>query len=1022
MNDVSIAQARQRLAQQQDGDAKQFWRSLEEAAGSEAFQKLLAAELPHQMAASIAQAARAGTTRRDFLKLMGAALAMAGLTGCAPQPPRETIVPYVTPPEEVVPGKPLFFATAIKWDGYAIGVLAENHLGRPTKLEGNPDHPASLGGSNPFVQGSVLNLYDPDRAQVITRDGIINTWENFLAELDPRLDALAQEGGAGLRLLTGTVTSPTLASQIGAFLERFPQAQWHQYEPVGHDNAYAGANMAFGRVVQPVYHFDHAQRILSLDADFLYADPGSIRYARDFMDRRRVWQQTEMNRLYVVESTPTITGAKADHRLRAQASQIEEFVRLLARAVEVPFDVEIAGSLDTQQTFWIEAVARDLISNPGESLVIAGESQPPVVHALVHAINQTLGSNGATVTYIEPVDRAGAGSEPVSHLQSLRELSEAMAAGDVNTLIILESNPVLTAPVDFAFADALEQVEFSVQLSYFYDETARRCDWHIPSLHELESWGDARAYDGTATILQPLIAPLYGGRNPLELMALLNASTTQSAYDLVRAFWESYYGELPDPPQANAELFWRTALHDGIVAGSAFAPLDLQPQPFELPPVAAPSGELELNFRPDSTVWDGRFARNAWLQELPKHLTLLTWDNALLISPATAEQLGIATEDLVEVTLQDRTIEAAAWVLPGHADGSVTLSLGYGQPSQELVGDARGFNAYALRTSDAFWVGAGVQLRPLGRTYSLASTQSHAGLAGRDLVRAASLAHFLEEPDFAARGSDAALALGADATGSGAEQGEGPPPSLYPEFPYEGNAWAMEIDLTACIGCNACTIACEVENNIPVVGKEGVRNGREMHWLKVDRYYAGPLDEPETFFQPRPCMHCEKAPCEPVCPVAATVHDSEGLNEMVYNRCVGTRYCSNNCPYKVRRFNFYEYNGEEIPLMQMWRNPDVTVRERGVMEKCTYCVQRINQARIEAEKENRPIRDGEVLTACQQACPTRAITFGNLNDPDSVVAQQKQNPLNYGLLAELGTQPRTTYLAAVLNLNPELQT
>jgi Fe-S-cluster-containing dehydrogenase component len=859
-------------------------------------------------------------------------------------------------------------------------------------------------------------LYDPDRAQVVTRQGQINTWENFLAELTPRLDALEAGGGAGLHLLTGSITSPTLGSQLASLMQRFPQAAWHQYEPVSNDNVHAGMQMAFGQPAQPVYHFERAQRIVSLDADFLFTHPGSIRFARDFIDQRRVWNQPEMNRLYMVESTPTITGAKADHRLAVQASQVELFARVLARTIGVPFEVEIAQNLSEAQMRWIEAAATDLMQNPGSSLVIAGETQPPVVHALAHAINQSLGSFGNTVSYIAPVE-----VQPVAQLESLRALSDAMAAGDVNTLVMIDCNPVLTAPVDFAFAEGLSQVEFCVQMSLHFDETSAYCHWHIPGVHELESWSDGRAYDGTATIIQPLIAPLFQGRSAHEMLAALTGGESRSVYEIVRSTWNGYYNELDSPPQEDAELFWHTALHDGIVPGSAFASLDLAIQATELPAPTTGTGELELNFRPDPNIWDGRFTNNLWLQELPKQLTLLTWDNALLLSPATAERLGIASADTVEVGFRDRALEAAAWIMPGHADEAATLYLGYGRSWEGKASEDLGFNAYALRTADAFWFGAAAVIRKIGGRYPLASIQEHDTLAGRDLLRVGTLAQFQENPTFAKDSHTTAVEVQDSGTGTGVEHEEGPAPSLYPEYEYDGNAWGMEIDLNACIGCNACTIACQIENNIPIVGKEGVLNGREMHWIKVDRYYAGELDDPETHFQPRPCMHCEKAPCEPVCPVAATVHDSEGLNEMVYNRCVGTRYCSNNCPYKVRRFNFFEYSGEEIPLMAMWRNPDVTVRSRGVMEKCTYCVQRINQARIEAEKDDRPIRDGEVLTACQQACPPRAITFGNINDAESQVAQQKESPLNYGMLAELGTQPRTTYLAAVRNPNPELE-
>jgi len=994
--EFTISELRERLAKSHDH--KQFWRSLDEVANTEAFQKSLAPEFPRQMVTEIAEEA-SGATRRDFLKLMGAALAMAGLNGCSPQKPRETIVPYVVQPEEIVPGKPLFYATAINLSGYSIGVLAETHEGRPTKLEGNPEHPASLGGSNPFIRGTVLNLYDPERAQVVTREGQINTWDQFLAEVNPRLEQLAAAGGAGLHILTGTVTSPTVGKQMEAIRARMPQAIWHQYDPVNNDNITAGTKLAFGRSVTPVYHFEKAERIVALDADFLFSQAGSIRYGLDFVDGRRVWEQPQMNRLYVVESTPTITGAKADHRLSMRASQIELVARELAKAVAVPEPIAQGAALSDTQLHWVQIVANDLKANAGKSLVIAGATQPAVVHALTHAINQTLGNIGTTVTFVEPIE-----TEPVLEIESLRQLTQAMAAGKVEMLVIANSNPVLGAPADLGFAPALEKVPLSVQLSFYDDETSDLCDWHLPGLHELESWTDSRAYEGTTTILQPMIAPLFDGISIHTLLAVITGDPVTDPYTIVRAYWDAYYAALPSPSQPNDELFWRTSLHDGFVQGTASPVVDLPLQLNNLPAPVTISEGLELNFRPDTTIWDGQFSNNLWLQELPKHLTLLTWDNALLISPATAEQLGVASYDLVEVTFEGRTLNVAVWIMPGHADNAMTITLGYGRTWKEKVSEGIGFNAYLLRTTDAFWFGAGAEVRKTGQQYRLASVQDSNSMQGRDLVREATLERFQAEPNFATEGEP-----------------EGKPPTFFPAYPYEGYAWGMEIDLTACIGCNACTIACEVENNIPVVGKAGVLNSREMHWIKVDRYYSGDLDQPETYFEPRPCMHCETAPCEVVCPVAATVHDHEGLNQMVYNRCVGTRYCSNNCPYKVRRFNFFDYTGEHIPLMEMWRNPDVTVRARGVMEKCTYCVQRINQARYEAEKADRPIADGEILTACQQACPTKAIVFGNINDPNSLVAKQKQSSLSYSLLGELGTLPRTTYLAEVRNPNPELE-
>ncbi|MEZ4728551.1 MAG: 4Fe-4S dicluster domain-containing protein [Caldilineaceae bacterium] len=821
-----------------------------------------------------------------------------------------------------------------------------------------------------------------------------------------------------------------MGAQLAALREQFPQLRWHQYQPVGLDHVRAGTALAFGRYVNPVYNFAEATRILSLDANFLYTLPGSLTYARQFFDNRRTWLSSEqnasapedvasmMNRLYMVESSPTITGAKADHRLSLRASQVEEFARAVAAALEMNV-ASGATSWTEAQSAWLAAVAGDLMQHRGTSLVIAGEEQPPIVHALAQAMNAQLDNIGRTVIYTEPVE-----VEPTNELESLRELVAAMAAGEVDTLFIVGSNPVYTAPIDFDFATHLTNVDFTVHNSLYYDETSLFCDWHIPQTHYLEAWSDVLAFEGTATIIQPLIAPLFNSRTAHEVLAaLLGEQPLRSAYEIVRQTWDGYYNALAEPAQATSDLFWRTALHDGVVAGTAAPVVEVAldgglAEALRQPP-APPVAGFELIFRPDPSIWDGQFANNAWLQELPKHLTTLTWDNAALIGVGTAERLGLDSEELVELTFQGRTLPAAVFVLPGHPDDSVTLYLGYGRGGVGAISEDLGFNAYALRPSNALNFGIGLELRTTGDTYPLATVQNHYLMEGREHVRAATLEEFRTNPTFAQETTATAHDLTHN-EGVG-EHNEITQPSLYPEYEYDGYAWGMAIDLTACIGCNACTIACMVENNIPTVGKEGVLNSREMHWLKVDRYYAGDdLGNPETYFQPRPCMHCEKAPCEPVCPVGATIHDNEGLNQMVYNRCVGTRYCSHNCPYKVRRFNFLDYN-DEIPLMQMWRNPEVTVRATGVMEKCTYCVQRIQHGRIEAERKNRTIQDGEILTACQAACPTRAIIFGDINDPQSQVAQLKLQPLNYGLLEEIGTQPRTTYLAVVVNPNPELE-
>lgn len=987
---LDLSAVRERLASLK---GREYWRSLEQLAETDTFKEFLHREFP-QGASEWHEA----MSRRNFLKLMGASLALAGLTGCVSQPP-ETILPFVEAPEQLVPGKPLFFATAMQMGGMATGLLVENHMGRPTKVEGNPNHPASLGATDPFSQASILSLYDPDRAKAVMRQSTrISSWDAFAQAFTAELGQLQANGGAGLRILTETITSPTLASQMAGVLELYPNARWHQYEPVSRDTARQGALAAFGEDVQVRYNVEEARVILAIDDDFLASGPGYLQYARRFVERRREGlAATEVNRLYVVESMPSPTGTLADHRLALRAGQMEAFARAVAR--ELGVGVDAPGEAPAGQAEWIAAVARDLQNNRGACLVTAGAQQPAAVHALVHAMNETLGNAGNTVIYTAPVV-----ADPGDQTGSLAELAADMLAGNVQTVVIMGVNPVYSAPGDLNFATALLNVPNRIYWGLYEDETAWLSTWFIPAAHYLESWSDARAFDGTVSIVQPLIRPLCAGCvTAHELVDLIAGQGGRTAYQIVRGFWET------QDLGGNFEEVWQAALHEGLIFGTSLPAVEVSLQPnflANLPPAAEAGAELELVFRPDPSVWDGRFANNGWLQELPKPMTKLTWDNAAMMSLATAERLGVTNSDVVELRYRDRVVEAPVLIVPGHANESVTVYLGYGRQRVGSVGEGLGFSAYALRTSDAPWFGGGLEVRPTGRRYPLAMTQDHFSMEGRHLVRAAPLAQFREDPEFAQH-------LGHD-------PGEGKY-SLYPEYVYDSYAWGMAVDVGACTGCNACVVACQAENNIPVVGKEGVLRAREMHWLRIDTYYAGDdVDSPRIYNQPMMCQHCEKAPCEVVCPVSATVHSSEGLNEMVYNRCVGTRYCSNNCPYKVRRFNFFEYGNKDIPVLQLMHNPDVTVRSRGVMEKCTYCVQRINAARIEAKKENRAIRDGEVVTACQAACPTQAIIFGDINDPDSQVSRFKANPLNYGVLAELNTRPRTSYLAIVKNPNPEI--
>ncbi len=1014
-----------RLRERLSGSGRGYWRSLEELQRTPEFLEFLQREFPER-AAELDERGR-----RDFLKLMGASLALAGLSSACTRQPEEKIVPYVKMPEEIVPGRPLYYATAVLDRGYAKGVLVESHMGRPTKIEGNPEHPASLGGTDVFTQAEILNLYDPDRSQTITNLGEIRAWGAFLAALRSVLEAQRPLRGRGIRILTGCVTSPSLAQQLEEILKELPEAKWHQWEPLGRDNARAGSVLAYGEPLETHHRFENADVIVSLEADFLCHTPAALRDTRAFARRRKVsGRKAEMNRLYVVESAPSLAGSIADHRLPMRSADVEGFARALAAALGLPVSGGQAGPAARS----LDAIANDLRSQRGRALVLAGDSQPPAVHALAHAMNQQLGAFGQTVYCTAPVP-----ARSVDHLASLQELSGDLNAGAVSLLLIVGANPAYDAPAELRFAEAMERAAMRVHVGTHEDETSERCHWHVPQAHSLESWGDARACDGTVTIIQPLIAPLFGGRTPHEVLAAFSARPERSAYDIVRDYWRARLaptaaGKGVDAKLAEAqasaqfEKLWNRALHDGVLAGTAAAEKTVAPRLGDwakAAPAPAAAG-LELVFRPDPSVLDGRHANNGWLQETPKPLTKLTWENAIVMGPKTAQKLGVTQRlasrgrgtdsEVLELSLGGVTIGGPAFVIPGHAEDCVSVGLGYGRGRAGRVGTGIGFDGYRLRSAASPYFVSGVEARRTGARRALASTQEHWSIE--------------QEADKEAKSRHLVRSVSADAYDRDPEAirklGEDPAPglTLYPDVHrYEGHAWGMTIDMNACVGCNACMVACVAENNIPVVGKEMVAFGREMHWIRIDRYYAGDPERPETIetrHQPVLCMQCENAPCEVVCPVAATTHSDEGLNDMVYNRCVGTRYCSNNCPYKVRRFNFFLYNDWTTPTLKMMRNPDVTVRSRGVMEKCTYCVQRINKARIDARNDGRKIDDGEVKTACQQACPAEAIVFGDINDPGSRVSELKKEPRNYGLLTELGTKPRTSYLGNVRNPNPEL--
>jgi MoCo/4Fe-4S cofactor protein with predicted Tat translocation signal len=998
--DLEIARAR--IA---DTKGPEFWRSLEELAGSPEFHEMMHREFPKGASEWLDE-----VSRRGFLKLMGASLALAGMTACTKQP-LEPIVPYVRQPEELVPGRPMFFATAFTLGGYASPVLVESHMYRPTKVEGNDKHPASLGGTDIFAQASILGMYDPDRSQTITNLTEVRTWGGFLAAMRGPLNSQKAIQGAGIRILTQTVSSPTLVDQLHSLLKLYPQAKWHAYEPINRDNVYAGAQMAFGQPVETRYDFSKADVIVSLDADFLYAGfPGNVRYIRDFAKRRDP-EAGHMSRLYVIESTPSSTGVKADHRLPVRASDIESIARALGTLVGVQ-TTETGVKQNNNAVRFLQALAGDLSHRRGLSVVIAGDHQPPVVHAVTHAINQALGNVGQTVFYTDPVN-----ANPINQTDSLKDLLADMYAGKVDMLFILGGNPAYDAPADFGFANALKNtnIPIRVHLGLYQDETAELCHWHINEAHYLEAWGDARAYDGTVSIIQPLIAPLYNGRSIYEFVAgALLGQPEANGYEIIQGYWKTQRSG------ADFDQFWRKSVNEGWIEGSTFAPKPVALKSGSFPASAVIDEKaIEINFRRDPSIYDGRFSNIGWLQEVPKPMTKMTWDNPVMMGPAMAERLGIKAEDMVELELNGKKVEAAVWIQAGHPDDSITTFLGYGRRRAGRVGTGAGFDIYPLRSSATPWFTNGVAIRKTGHTYVLASTQGYQTMDTGDgyhrpLVRTRTLSEYHDDPDFAKEGApeaDETLYFGARG-------------HIFPkgyDYTKEPYAWGMTIDLNACVGCNNCMLACQSENNIPVVGKEQCNHGRHMHWIRIDTYYQGDRDTPKAYFQPVPCMQCETAPCELVCPVGATLHSTEGLNDMIYNRCVGTRYCSNNCPYKVRRFNFLLFQDWETPQLKMMRNPDVTVRSRGVMEKCTYCVQRINHHRIDAERENRKIRDGELQTACQQSCPANAIIFGNINDPNSEVSRLKAENRNYGLLQDLNTRPRTTYLAEIRNPNPELE-
>ncbi len=973
---------------------------------------------------------------------MGASLAFGGMVGCRWE--TEEFAPFTVRPQNRTPGEKQYFASSWELGGVGRPLTVTSIDGRPIKVDGNKQHPFTGGGTDAFDQASILSLYDPDRSEGLTeavgKQSLNRSWEEFDAALGSQIAAHEKTKGAGLAILCGASSSLTRHRLQQLVMARFPQATWCQHEPAFDQRAAEGAKLAFDEPVRSQFDFSRAKVIACFDADPMGSHPAAMNMIREWADRRDPdgdW----MNRVYSFESGMSLSGTNADHRAAVRSVDIPALIARLETLVTAALKTDGSQAdvpkLDVgagKPNRVLAALADDLVRSKGESLLVAGSQQPAEVHARIHRLNDLLGNVGSTISYsIDPF------AESMDAATGFAALVDSMESGNVQTLLVLDSNPAYGHVDSERFVTALAKVDFSVHAGLYRDETSTHCRWHVPTAHYLETWGDCRSWDGTTTLGQPMIAPLFGGRSTPEILSLLTKTGLAESDQLVRKAFLTWATETAKPPRETVRLKneteWRKAVHDGFIDESAFAvrevplvaglndSLPLGELTAAEQPVADDQLEVVLNL--DASVFDGQFANNGWLQETPNPMTKLTWDNAAIMGPATATALGVEHEDVVLLTANGASIELPAFVLPGVAANSIQLALGYGRTAAGHVGGlstddiaAVGVDVSPLIATAGAAVLTNVKITKAGRIHKLATTQDHfaidavgfeaIGARLGELVRTGTLEEYEQHPDFAAH------------------RGPHHPPleSLWEEPKYEGHAWGMSIDLNRCIGCNACTVACQSENNVPIVGQEQVLAGREMSWLRIDRYFAGDVEDPEVAHQPVACHHCENAPCEQVCPVAATVHSDEGLNDMVYNRCVGTRYCANNCPYKVRRFNFFNYNETleqpENVLQKMILNPEVTVRSRGVMEKCTYCVQRIQDTKIDAKNERRAIADGEIQSACQVACPAQAINFGDLNDPESAVAKAHADTRSYGMLAELNVKPRTKYLARIRNPHPWL--
>ncbi|HMG55453.1 MAG TPA: TAT-variant-translocated molybdopterin oxidoreductase, partial [Kofleriaceae bacterium] len=1036
-----------------------YWKSLRELDGKAAFQT---GRTGHEFPPEADKPTVDPLSRRNFFHLMGASMALAGVGACQ-RYEKEEIVPLARRPEDQTPGVTQQYATAFELGGVGHGLLATAFEGRPIKLDGNPEHPFASGGvvagtqrhagCSTFVQAAILELYDPDRSPYPTEHGTGSSMEAFRAALPQLRTALATT-----HILCEASSSPTLRALRTRLLGL--GVHWYEYEPLSWDNERTGTRLAFGgRPARPIARLDRAETIVTLDCDLFLEHPAAMRYSRDFARSRRqdgTLGPGRMNRLWSIESAFTNTGAMADHRLGLRSE--------LGLPFALALDARLSGGTEPQSEFlketrtknFLQHLVEELRKNGGKSVVIAGRRQPPEVHALVARINQAIGAPGHTLDYVEDPD----GDRP-THLRAITELTRAMAAGQVGTLIMLGGNPVYDAPADLDFAAALKTVKTSIHLHEHRNETSLASAWHVPRAHFLEAWGDVRTWDGTITVAQPLIAPLYGGLSAIELLSLL-LGEEKGGEELVRQVHKDL----------GFEAGWKQAVHDGFVPGTELAAVQAAPVAFQVPPLAQSqqggslrdNGELEVAFLQSSFTYDGRFANNAWLWETPDFMTKVTWDNYALVGPSTATRLGLENDTLIKIKIGEgeraREIELPCYTIPGQARGSIGLVLGAGRTAAGRVGGNGtrkvGWDTYKVRTTTGWDYATKASVAATGVPYTLANIQEHwdirTGIGGRpeighdathvnaeglaerlpELIRETNQLELNEHKEWRAEPSEGFFN---DLVNGGNKDrpGEGGY-SLFKEKDYQGHRWAMAIDLSTCTGCNACAVACQAENNIPVVGRKEVMNNREMSWIRIDRYFSGSVEDPQVIHQPIACQHCEQAPCEQVCPVGATTHSDEGLNDMAYNRCIGTRYCANNCPYKVRRFNFLDWNKEwreaRNKVRRLLFNPEVTVRMRGVMEKCTFCVQRIQNAKIRAKSQiragqrpgnvNGPLPDGEVETACQQACPTEAIVFGDLSDSESRVSRLHEDRRSYGLLPETYTKPRNRFLARVRNPNPNL--